>query len=204
MIKKFKQTTFAGFSLAFLFVFGLSLDVSAQGRSGQRGNSNPGSSSRPTSSPGVDRGINTAGDRSNGRSNDGLNSASRNSNGRSDSGIERARLQRENAQQADRELRRNPGIANGLRTNANDLREDYQNALTVNPNLKFGQFVAANMLSRNLSRRFPDVTTDAILQGLSDGNSIGGTLQDLGVSKAEAKEAKKRVERQMKENRRQD
>lgn len=200
-MKLFKNTTLVGISLVFLFIFGLNLDASAQGRSGQR-SGNKGNTGRPTSPPGVDRGLGTASQRSNGRSDDGRNTASRNSNGRSDRGIDRARLARENSQQADRELRDHPRIADGLNMNANDLRSGYQDALAVNPNLKFGQFVAANMLSRNLSRRFPDVTTDAILQGLSDGDSIGGTLRDLGVSKAEAKEARKRVEARMKENRR--
>lgn len=193
---KFK--TLAGILLAFLFVFGMSFDASAQGRGGGRGNGNGGG--RPTGSPGVDRGLGTASERSGGRSDRGLGTASDNSNGRSDAGLERARAARENGRQADREIERNPRIADDLNMNANDLRSQYQTALADNPNLKFGQFVAANRLSRNLGERYPNVTTSAILEGLASGNSIGQTLQSLGLNKSESKAAEKKVERGIKES----
>lgn len=197
-----KSTTLASVLLALLFVFGMSFDVSAQGRGGGRPTGNPGAG-RPSGSPGVDRGLGNASQRSGGRSDTGLGTASENSNGRSDAGLNRARAARENSQQADRELERHPGIAGGLNTNANDLRSQYQTALASNPNLKFGQFVAANMLSRNLGERYPNVTTNAILQGLANGKSIGQTLQDLGISAKDAKEAERNANRQLKEYKRQ-
>jgi len=152
----------------------------------------------PPSGVGVGRGINTSSDRSNGRADTGRSTASDRSNGRSDAGLDRARLQRENAQEANNELRNHPGMPANLHTTANDLRSGYQAALAANPNLKFGQYVAATRLAANLGGRFPDVTRAAILAGLANGQSIGQTLHDLGLSKPEAKNARKRAEQEIK------
>jgi hypothetical protein len=99
---------------------------------------------------------------------------------------------------ADRDLRDHPGVANTLHTNANDLRAGYQTALQTNPNLKFGQYVAATRLAQNLGSRFPAITRSAILDGLASGKSIGRTLQDLGLSSQEASDAKKQAEAEIK------
>jgi hypothetical protein len=88
-----------------------------------------------------------------------------------------------------------------LHTNANDLRTGYQAALATNPDLTFGNYVAATRLGQNLNRRFPNVTRDAILSGLASGRSLGQTLQDLGLTSDEAKEAKKQAEREIKDAR---
>jgi hypothetical protein len=98
---------------------------------------------------------------------------------------------------AEEDLREHPQMAARLRTSANELRSGYQAALTSNPELKFGQYVAATRLAANLGERYPSVTRAAILEGLAEGKSIGRTLQDLGVGEREAKEAKKRVEREI-------
>ncbi len=202
-----KLTALASIALAFLLAFGVNSDTFAQGKSGGNrggnggGNGNGGGSGagRPTTSPGVDRGLGTASARSGGRSNDGLGTASTNSNGRSDAGLERARMMRENRnREADREIERNPRIGDDMRMNANDLRSGYQVALAANPDLKFGQYVAANMLARNLGSRNSNITADAILSRLASGDSIGQALRDLGVSKDEAKRAEKEIKRRMK------
>ncbi len=166
--------------------------ASAQSRGrGSAGGGNP-NVNRPNN-PNVDFGLGTASQRSNGRSDDGLSRADQNSNGRSTEGINRARLARENSLQADRELEKNPNIPDLLKINANDLREQYRAALADNPNLKFGQFIAANMLARNLSSRFPNVTTDAILKNLAEGDSLGRTLKKLGLSSSQAKDAERQA-----------
>jgi hypothetical protein len=152
---------------------------------------------------GVDGGLGTASDRSKGRSDDGLGTASDKSKGRSDDGLDRARAARENARQADKDLRENPGLAKGMNMSANELRDGYQAALATNPDLKFGQFVAANRIAKNLGSRNPNITTDAILQGLADGKSIGQRLQELGLSSNEAKDAVKTADREIKESKRQ-
>jgi len=191
-------------ALAIVLVSGLHYTTFAQGRGGGRGqgggppSGNPGMGRQP-SSIGVDRGINTSSDRSNGRADIGRGTASDNSRGRSDAGLERARLQRENARRADDELNDHPGMAGHLHTTANALRSGYQNALLTNPDLSFGNYVAATRLGTNLGRNHPNITTTAILSGLANGRSIGRTLQDLGLSEQEARDAKKQAEREIKE-----
>jgi hypothetical protein len=115
--------------------------------------------------------------------------------------LDRARLAADNRKQADRDLREHPGIADSLHVNANDLRSGYHAALVTNPALKFGQYVAATRLAQNLNSRFPNVTRSAILDGLASGDSLGRTLQNLGLSSREANEARKQVEREIKQNR---
>jgi hypothetical protein len=186
---------------AFAFLLGLETVVSAQGRGRGQGGPPPGAGG-PPSGVGVSRGIGTSSDRSNGRADVGRSTASDRSNGRSDVGLDRAALQRQNSVAANRDLRDHPELATRLHTTANDLRNGYQSALLVNPNLKFGQYVAATRLAANLGGRFPNVTTSAILAGLANGDSIGGTLRNLGVGKDDAKDAEKMVDREIKDARR--
>ncbi|MCA1643235.1 MAG: hypothetical protein LC785_15095 [Acidobacteria bacterium] len=195
---------FAGMVLTCLLVLGLHANASAQGRGrgGGGGGRPPGVGGGPPAGAGVDRGIGNASDRSNGRSDAGLGRASDRSNGRSDARLERARKQHENARRADSELRDHPEMAARLHTTANDLREGYQAALAANPDLKFGQYVAATRLAANLGTRHPNVTREAILAGLADGDSIGRTLRELGVGKDEAKEAERQAERELKQSKR--
>jgi hypothetical protein len=194
------------FGLVSLFVLGACINADAQGRG--RG----GGGGRPAGNPGmggggrgggVDGGLGNASDRSNGRSDRGIGNASDKSGGRSDDGLDRARTASENAKKADEELRDHPGMANGMNMSANQLRDGYKAALATNPNLKFGQYVAANRIAKNLGSRNPNITTNAILQGLASGKSIGQTLQGLGLSSNEAKDAEKRADQEIKESKRQ-
>ncbi len=185
-----------------MFVVSLTMTVFAQGRGrGGGGGRGSGSAGGPPPGVGVDRGLGNASSRSNGRSNDGLMTASERSKGRSDAGLERAKIASNNLRQADRELREHPAVARTLRVNASNLRAGYQQALLINPDLKFGQYVAATRLAQNLGSRFPNVTRAAILDRLADGDSIGEALRDLGLSSDEAKAAKKHAEREIKEAR---
>jgi hypothetical protein len=122
--------------------------------------------------------------------------------GRSDTGMGSARLQQQNLEQADQELRDHPGMAVKLQTTADELRSGYQAAMTTNPNLKFDQYVEATRLAANLGATNPNVTTGAILTGISSHKSIGQTLQDLGLSKEQAKEAQKRTDKEIKDAKR--
>ena len=81
------------------------------------------------------------------------------------------------------------GIAKKLGTTPAALQAAFQTAKQANPKLTMGQFVAANMLAHNLGPDHPAITTQAILDGLKSGKSIGQTLQSLGLSKAEADKA---------------
>jgi len=182
------------------------MSASAQGRGrgggGGRPSGNPGGMGS-RGAGGVDGGLGRASDRSDGRSDRGLGTASDRSGGRSDAGLDRARAASENARKADDELRQNPGLAKGMNMSANELRSGYQAALATNPDLKFGQFVAANRIAKNLGDRNPNITSGAILQGLADGKSIGQRLQELGLNSKEAKDAEKTADREIKESKRQ-
>src|SRR5512135_2158764 len=83
------------------------------------------------------------------------------------------------------------GIASKLNTTPDALQSAYQAALAANPKLTRGQFIAANVLAQNLGTKDPNVTTQAILDGLKSGKSIGKTLQGLGLSATEAEKAQK-------------
>jgi hypothetical protein len=83
------------------------------------------------------------------------------------------------------------GIASKLNTTPDALESAYQTARAANPKLTRGQFVAANVLSQNLGSKNPGITTQAVLDGLKSGKSIGKTLQGLGLSETEAEKAQK-------------
>ncbi len=91
------------------------------------------------------------------------------------------------------------GIAKKLGTTPDALETDYLAARQANPKLTHGQFVAANMVAHNLSAKNPNITTQAILDGLKSGKSIGQTLQSLGLSDKEAKEAEASAKREAKQ-----
>jgi len=195
-----KITSLAIVFMTSAFLLGMQSVASAQGRGRGQGGPPAGvPAGGPPSGVGVGRGIGTSSDRSDGRADTGRSTASDRSNGRSDAGLDRAALQRQNAQSANKDLNDHPEMAARLHTTANDLRSGYQAALLTNPNLKFGQYVAATRLAANLNARFPNVTTGAILAGLANGHSIGQTLQSLGVGKDQAKDAERAVDREIKE-----
>lgn len=194
MSKKLR-TFSAGFALACAFVLCGGVDALAQGRG-------HGAGGGPPSGVGVGRGLGTSSDASNGRADNGRGNASDRSNGRSDTGLSRAQMQEQNAQDADKELRDHPGVADALHTTANDLRAGYRAALALNPNLRFGQYVAATRLAENLGPTHPNITRDRILAGLAGGKSIGQTLQNLGLSSHDARDAVKQADREIKNSKR--
>jgi hypothetical protein len=187
------------FNVLLVAIAALALATTAfaqgKGRGGGVGGGRGSGGGQPT---GVGVGLDRSSDASRGRADEGRGNASIRSDGRSDTGLERARLARENLNNANRELRRHPHIASDLHVNANDLRADYQAALAVNPDLTFGQFVAATRLARNLGDTHPVITRTAILAGLANGDSLGRTLRNLGLGKDDANAAVRRAETQIK------
>ena len=189
---------------ALSFVLFMSADISAQGRGGGRpagvGGGNGGGRPAGVGQPGgmgVDRGLGTAGSRSGGRSDDGLGTASSRSGGRSNTGLDRARAGGA-PERGSNELRRYTGISRKLGTTPEALRASYEAALAANPDLKWGQFVAANMIAENLGTRYPNITTAAILAGLENGDSIGETLEALGLGEEQAEQVEKEAKREIK------
>ena len=197
-----KRSLFPTLLIAIAFTLAVTVSANAQGKGhgGGGGGGRGASPGGPPSGVGVDRGLGRSSDASMGRADEGRGNASDRSNGRSDAGLERARIAGQNLHDADNDLRRHPNIASDMHVNANDLRAGYQAALAANPNLTFGNYVAATRLGQNLKGRNPAITRDAILAGLATGDSIGKTLRNLGLNDDEAKAAKKRVERQIKES----
>lgn len=187
--------------LVLLLATGAFAQGKGKGGAGGRGGGG-GSAGGPPPGRGVDRGIDNSSSKSGGRADEGRNNASDKSNGRSDAGFERARRASSNLRRADDDLRDHPRLPHKLHTNANDLRAGYQAALARNPDLTFGNYVSATRLSQNLGSRFPVVTRDAILDRLAAGRSLGQSLRDLGLHERDEKEARKRVERELKDARR--
>jgi len=190
--------------VSIVFITANATTAAAQGKSRGASGGRGASPGGPPSGTGVDRGIGTSSDNSMGRADTGRGNASDRSNGRSDAGLDRARVASENLRSADNDLRRFPNLASDMHLNANNLRAGYQAALSANPNLTFGQYVAATRLGHNLGANNPNITRAAILAGLAEGHSIGRTLQDLGLSKDEAKTASKQVDTEIKQRRRRD
>ncbi|HEU4710122.1 MAG TPA: hypothetical protein VFS76_01080 [Pyrinomonadaceae bacterium] len=192
---------YAAFLCLLVMVLATGAFAQGKGKGGGGGSGSgrgSGNGGGPPSGVGVDRGLGNASEKSKGRSDEGLSNASTKSKGRSDAGHERARS---NLRRADDDLRNYPGIPRTLKTNANDLRAGYQSALATNPDLSFGNYVSATRLSQNLGSRNPNITRGAILNGLASGRSLGQTLQDLGLNEHDSKEARKQVERELKEAR---
>lgn len=204
----FRKTLIFGVLTVSILFLGMISEVSAQGRGGGRpasagppaGGGRPATAGQPIGT-GVDRGLGNASTRSNGRSDDGLSTAATRSNGRSTSGIDRARLARENANAvSDTELNRYRGLSQKLGTTPEDMRARYEAALLANPNLNYGQFVSANVVSDNLGGRFPGITSDAILAGYQNGDSLGKTLRNLGMTKDQAKITERDAETKINES----
>jgi hypothetical protein len=189
----------ASIVLAILACFS---DVSVYAQGKGRGGGSGGGRPATVGSPGVDRGLGNASSRSKGRSDDGLSNASSRSNGRSDNGLDRARHARENANRlSDNELNRYRGLSKKLGTTPEQMRAAYQAALLNNPDLKYGQFVSANVVADNLNRRYPNVTSSAILAGLANGDNLGQTLKRLRVNPDDAAAADKEAKRRIKQAR---
>jgi hypothetical protein len=81
------------------------------------------------------------------------------------------------------------GIASKLNTTPEALETAYKSAVAANRKLTRGQFIAANVLAQNLGSKNPSITTQAILDGLKSGKSLGKTLQSLGLSAKESDRA---------------
>jgi len=198
--------TFVAFGLSFVLF--ASADISAQGRGGGRpagagggngggrpaGVGQPGGMGQPT---GVDRGLGTSSTRSDGRADTGRGNASTRSNGRSDTGLDRARAGGAPDRGSD-ELHRYNGLSKKLGTTPDALRVSYEAALAANPDLTWGKFVSANVVANNLGRRFPNINSAAILDGLRTGDSLGETLQRLGLGEEQAELAEKEAKREIK------
>ena len=188
-----KQPLFALFAVVLLTI-AVAGTAAGQGRGRGGGQGNAGGP--PTSNPGAGHGTQTSDPRSNGKAGD---NGSDNSSGHPNAGSDHAKQVEKDRNMPDNELNRYRGISRKLGTTPEKLHSLYLTASKLNPNLTFGQFVAANTVADNLNSRYPNVTSSAILLGLQNGHSIGQTLKTLRVEPAVAKQAEKDAKRQIKE-----
>ena len=96
-------------------------------------------------------------------------------------------------------LKKFRGIAAKLNTTPEALQSAFERARVANPKLSRGNFIAANVLADNLGARHPNITTAAILSGLQSGKNLGQTLQGLGLSASDAKQARRAADRRVKD-----
>jgi hypothetical protein len=88
------------------------------------------------------------------------------------------------------------GVAAKLNTTPEALETAYEQDRAANPRLSRGNFIAANVLANDLGQKHPNITTPAILSGLERGENVGQTLQSLGLSASEAKQARRAADRE--------
>lgn len=187
------KIVFSAFAAMAFLVLASAFPVFAQGNSGSHGGG------RPASAPGASRGMSSSRTNSAGRVDNGFGTASTRSNGRFDTAMTRARQPRYvNGVPTDHELVRFTGIAKKLNTTPEDLRTAFDLARKTNQDLRFGQFIAANVIADNLSATHPEITSGAILLGLENGHSIGKTLKQLGLSSDESKAVRKQAKKEIK------
>ena len=90
-------------------------------------------------------------------------------------------------------------IAEKLNTTPDALKSEYDAARQANPKLTHGQFIAANLLAQHLGSKNPSITTQAVLEGLGSGKTLGQTLESFGLSPTEAKQAQRTASREIQE-----
>ena len=82
------------------------------------------------------------------------------------------------------------GLSKKLGRSPESLRAWYNAERSVNPNLNYGQFVAANMVARN-----HNIRPETILRGLRRGQSIGQILKGSGWSDDRINDERKRMKK---------
>lgn len=107
-----------------------------------------------------------------------------------------------------KELSKYQGIASKLKTSPEKLLEEFSDKsnwfamrMNVFP-LTFNKFLLAKFISNNLAAIHPDITTNALIWGLTEHKSYARTMRNLGLSLEEAKSAEKNAEREIKESKR--
>ena len=91
--------------------------------------------------------------------------------------------QKRNSSQRFKGLSKKTGISEDA------LRARFELERKLNPDLTYGQFVAAHMIARN----HRGISTGDILGGLRDGRSIGQTLKNKGWDRGKVDKERKRI-----------
>jgi len=99
--------------------------------------------------------------------------------------------------QANKMEHRYENLGRKLNMSSSEARAWYERESALNPNLTYGNFVAANMIARN----HQGISAQQILNGMRSGRSLGQTMKDLGVNDREIRKDKKRVKDDLKKHR---
>ncbi len=83
------------------------------------------------------------------------------------------------------------GLSKKTGTSAGALQTRYEIEKRLNPDLTYGQFVAAHMIAR----KHNGISTEGILGGLRSGKSIGQVLHDDGWDKGKIDKERKRIKK---------
>ena len=92
-------------------------------------------------------------------------------------------------QSGDSKSQRFKGLAKKTGLSEDALRARFEDERDLNPDLTYGQFVAAHMISRN----HRGISPGDILGGLRDGRSIGQTLKNKGWDKGKVDKERRRI-----------
>jgi hypothetical protein len=168
-MKKKCSVKLLGILVGFVLICGLSAGVLAQGKGkgNGKGNGNGNSSSR-------------------GNSNKSKNSDDSLWNGFPD---DRNRQRGEGNNSSINKSQRFKGLSKKTGISEDALRTRFEYERRLNPDLTYGQFVAAHMISRN----HRGISTGDILGGLRDGRSIGQTLKNKGWDKGKVDKERRRI-----------
>lgn len=91
------------------------------------------------------------------------------------------------------------GLSKQTGISQDNLRSRFEAERALNPDLTYGQFVAAHMIARNNGNN-KNISTDGILEGLRNGDSIGRSLHRAGLSNSQIKAERKRLKKLMKDD----
>lgn len=83
------------------------------------------------------------------------------------------------------------GLSKKTGISAETLQTRYEVEKRLNPDLTYGQFVAAHMIAKN----HRGISTNDILDGLRNGQSIGQILHDRGWDKNKIHQERKRIKK---------
>lgn len=86
------------------------------------------------------------------------------------------------------------GLAKKIGMSPERAQDWYERERYLNPDLTFGQFVAANMIARKQGSRHPRLTAEAIFRRMRDGASLGQAVKDLGLRGKDYDNERRRID----------
>ncbi len=92
------------------------------------------------------------------------------------------------------------GLSKKIGMSPEDARDWYERERDLNPNLTYGQFVAANMIARRNNSRYSNITTESILDRLRDGDNFGQAVKDLGLKGSRYEDERRRIRREIEDD----